>query len=298
MKITRITVYQSDLPLEHPYWLSGGRLKFECLDATFVKIETDAGITGWGEGTPWGHTYVPAHGPGIRAGIETMASFVLGLDPRRVLDVERAMDLALPGHLYAKSPIDMACWDIAGKAAGLPIADLMGGGSRTPRPIASSVGAKTIEETREVIERYRDRGYVAHSVKIGGDVERDVARIRDVESIRLPGEIVLYDVNRGWTRQQALRVMQATEDLKVMFEQPGETLDDIAAIRPLHSAPVSVDESLVTLQDAARIARDGLAEVFGIKLNRVGGLTRAARMRDIALAHGIDMFVMQLGLIP
>ena len=295
MKITRISVYQTDLPLEHPYWLSGGRLKFECLDATFVKIETDAGITGWGEGTPWGHTYVPAHGPGIRAGIETMASFVLGLDPRRVLDVERAMDLALPGHLYAKSPIDMACWDIAGKAAGLPIADLMGGGSRTPRPIASSVGAKTVEETREVIQRYRDRSYVAHSVKIGGDVERDVARIRDVESIRLPGEIVLYDVNRGWTRQQALRVMQVTEDLKVMFEQPGETLDDIAAIRPLHSATVSVDESLVTLQDAARIARDGLAEVFGIKLNRVGGLTKAARMRDVALAHGIDMFVMATG---
>ena len=295
MKITRISVYQVDLPLEHPYWLSGGRLKFECLDATFVKIETDVGVTGWGEGTPWGHTYVPAHGPGIRAGIETMASFVLGLDPRRVLDVERAMDLALPGHLYAKSPIDMACWDIAGKAAGLPIADLMGGGSRTPRPIASSVGAKTVEETREVIQRYRDRGYVAHSVKIGGDVERDVARVRDVESIRLPGEIVLYDVNRGWTRQQALRVMQATEDLKVMFEQPGETLDDIAAIRPLHSAPVSVDESLVTLQDAARIARDGLAEIFGIKLNRVGGLTKAARMRDVALAHGIDMFVMATG---
>lgn len=295
MKITRISVYQTDLPLEHPYWLSGGRLKFECLDATFVKIETDAGITGWGEGTPWGHTYVPAHGPGIRAGIETMASFALGLDPRRVLDVERAMDLALPGHFYAKSPIDMACWDIAGKAAGLPIADLMGGGSRTPRPIASSVGAKTVEETRDVIQRYRDRGYVAHSVKIGGDVERDVARIRDVESIRLPGELVLYDVNRGWTRQQALRVMQVTEDLKVMFEQPGETLDDIAAIRPLHSAPVSVDESLVTLQDAARIARDGLAEVFGIKLNRVGGLTKAARMRDVALAHGIDMFVMATG---
>ena len=77
-----------------------------------------------------------------------------------------------------------------------------------------------------------------------GNVLDDVARVRDVESIRLPGEIVLYDVNRGWTRQQALRVMQATEDLKVMFEQPGETLDDIAAIRPLHSAPVSVDESL------------------------------------------------------
>lgn len=295
MKITHLTVFQVDLPLEHPYWLSGGRLKFESLDATFIKVDTDAGISGWGEGTPWGHTYVPAHGPGIRAGIETMAPFILGLDPRKVLDVERAMDLALPGHLYAKSPIDMACWDIAGQAAGMPIADLMGGGSRTPRPIASSVGAKTIEETRTVIELYRDRGYVAHSVKIGGDVERDIARVRDVESIRLPGESVLYDVNRGWTRQQALQVMRSCEGLNVMFEQPAETLDDIAALAGRHSAPVSVDESLVTLQDAARIARDGLAEVFGIKLNRVGGLTKAARMRDVALAHGIDMFVMATG---
>lgn len=205
------------------------------------------------------------------------------------------MDLALPGHLYAKSPVDMACWDIAGQAAGLPIADLMGGGSRTPRPIASSVGAKTVEETREVMERYRKRGYVAHSVKIGGDVARDIARVRDVESIRQPGEIVLYDVNRGWTRQQALRVMSSCEDLNVMFEQPCETLDDIAAISGLHASPVSVDESLVTLQDAVRIAHDGLAQIFGIKLNRVGGLTKAARMRDIALAHGIDMFVMATG---
>lgn len=295
MKIKRISVYQVDLPLEHPYWLSGGRLKFEVLDATFVKIETDAGITGWGEGTPWGHTYVPAHGPGIRAGIETIAPFIMGLDPRKLLDVERAMDLALPGHLYAKSPIDMACWDIAGKHANMPIADLMGGGSRTPKPIASSVGAKTVEETREVIERYRARGYIAHSVKIGGDVERDIARIRDVEVIRKAGEIVLYDVNRGWTRQQALRVMSSCEDLNVMFEQPCETLDDIAAISHKHSSPVSLDECLVTLQDATRAARDGLAEIFGIKLNRVGGLTKAARIRDVALAHGIDMFVMATG---
>ena len=295
MKITKISIFHVDLPLEHPYWLSAGRLKFEVLDATFVKIETDEGLIGWGEGTPWGHTYVPAHGPGIRAGIATMMPFILGLDPRRLLDVERAMDLALPGHLYAKSPIDMACWDIAGQAAGLPIADLMGGGSRTPRPIASSIGAKTIADTRTVMERYRQRGYIAHSVKIGGDVAADIARIEDVEANRRPDEIILYDVNRGWTRQQALRVLSATEHLNIMVEQPGETLDDIAAIAGKHATPVSVDESLMTLQDAARIAQDGVAEIFGIKLNRVGGLTKAARMRDIALAHGIDMFVMATG---
>ena len=185
---------------------------------------------------------MPAHGPGIRAGIETMAPFNMGLDPHRVLDVERDMDLALSGHLYAKSPIDMACWDIAGQSAGVPIADLMGGGSRTPKPIASSVGAKTIEETREVMDRYRERGYIAHSVKIGGDVQHDIARIRDIEQHRSGNEIILYDCNRGWTRWQALKVMQATTDLCVTFEQPCETLDDIAAIRPLHNAAVSVDK--------------------------------------------------------
>ena len=295
MKLVRITVYQATLPLDRPYWLSGGRLKVEVLDATFVKLETDEGLTGWGEGTPWSHTYVSAHGPGIRAGLETMALFVLGLDPRRVLDIERAMDIALPGHLYTKAPVDMACWDIAGQAAGLPIADMMGGGSRTPLPIVSSMGARTVEETRTELARYRDRGYVVHSVKVGGNMERDIARIRDVEAHRSPKERILYDVNRAWSRQQALRVMQATACLGVMFEQPGETLDDIAAIRGLHSAPVSLDECLVTLQDAARAARDGLAEVFGIKINRVGGLTKAARMRDIALGHGIDMYVMATG---
>ena len=137
------------------------------------------------------------------------------------------------------------------------------------------------------MDRYRARGYWVHSVKVGGNVERDIERIRACEAERPRNERILYDVNRAWTRQQALRVMKATEDLGVMFEQPGETLDDIAAIRQLHAAPVSVDEALVTLQDAARVARDGLAEVFGIKLNRVGGLTKQAWMAS-SFSAGTD----------
>ena len=295
MKITRISVYHLDLPLKDPYWLSGGRLKFEVLDATFVKLETDAGLVGWGEGTPWGHTYVAAHGPGIRAGIETMAGAILGLDPRRIETVERAMDLCLPGHLYAKAPVDMACWDIAGQSAGLPIADMLGGRRENGTPPASSVSSGDPDTMMDIIRSYRAMGYTAHSVKVGGDIDKDIERIRYIETNRLPGEIILYDVNRAWTRRQAPIVMNAVADLGVTFEQPGETLDDIAAIRRLTTSPISIDESLVTLQDAARIAREGIAEVFGIKINRVGGLTKARRMRDIAIAHGIEMFIMATG---
>lgn len=296
MKITRLSVYQRDLPLRDPYWLSGGRLKFEVLDATFVKVETDAGITGWGEGTPWGHTYVPAHGPGIRAGLATMANVILGQDPRKVEQVERAMDLCLPGHLYAKQPIDMACWDLMGQAFGLPIADLLGGRRLTGTPAASSVSSGEPDYMMGIIDAYRNQGYLAHSAKVGGsDVAKDIERIRFIESHRRNQEIILYDVNRAWTRREASIVMNAVADLGVTFEQPAETLDDIAAIRRVTTSPISVDESLVTLQDAVRIARDGLADVFGIKLNRVGGLTKARRMRDVAMTHGIQMFVMATG---
>lgn len=295
MKITKISVYHIDLPLADPYWLSGGRLRFDVLDATFVKVETDAGITGWGEGTPWGHTYVPAHGPGIRAGIETMAPFIVGLDPREILSVERAMDLALPGHLYAKAPIDLACWDIAGQAAGMSIAALMGSRRESGTRIMSSVSSGEPDYMLNIMKSYREMGYTGHSVKVGGDVEKDIERIRYLEANRLPGERILYDVNRAWTRREAALVMNATSDLGISIEQPCETLDDIEALRRITTAPISVDETLVTLQDAARIARDGIAEIFGIKLNRVGGLTKGARMRDIALAHDIQIYVMATG---
>jgi len=139
-------------------------------------------------------------------------------------------------------------------------------------------------------------GYVAHSAKVGGsDTDLDIERIRHLEANRLPNEVILYDVNRAWTRREASIVMNAVSDLGVTFEQPCETLDDIAAIRPVTTSAISVDESLVTLQDATRIARDGIADVFGIKLNRMGGLTKARRARDVAIAHGIQMFVMATG---
>ena len=295
MKITRITVFQKDLPLKDPYWLSGGRLRFDVLDATFVKLETDEGVTGWGEGTPWGHTYVPAHGPGIRAAIETMAPTLLGANPRALDHVERAMDLCLPGHPYAKAPVDMACWDIAGQVSGLSIADMLGGRDEEGTWIASSVSSGEPGYMLDIIKSYRDLGYKVHSAKVGGDIQRDISRIRTLEQHRLVDERILYDVNRAWSRREASIVMNATKNLGITVEQPGETLDDIEAIRKVTTTPISVDESLVTLQDAARIARDGIADVFGLKLNRVGGLTKARRIRDIALAHGIQMYVMATG---
>ena len=121
MKIRRISVYQIDLPLKESYSLSGGRLVTDRLDSTFVRIDTDCGLEGWGEGCPWGHAYLPAHGQGLRASLDVLAPSLLGRDPRALETINRVMDARLPGHLYAKSPIDMACWDLVGKATGEPL---------------------------------------------------------------------------------------------------------------------------------------------------------------------------------
>lgn len=296
MKIVRISVYARTVALSRPYKLSGGRLRFEELDTTFFKVETDTGLTGWAEACPWGHTYLPAHGPGIRAAAELLATALLGLDPRQLDKVNRAMDLTLPGHLYAKAPLDIACWDLAGQAYGQPVVDLLGGRYEEPTPIASSISTDTPDGMLTEIQLYRDAGYYVHSVKVGGsDTALDIERIRHLKAHEKPGEFIFYDVNRAWTPAEALTVMNGVADLSVTFEQPCETLAQCAQVRARTCQPISIDERLETETDMLRIVSDGIGEIVNIKLNRVGGLTKARRLRDMALANGIKLLIMDTG---
>ncbi len=203
MKITRISVWQLDLPLKKPYWLSGGRLKFESLDSTIVRVDTDQGIHGWGEGCPWGVTYLPAFGKGIRAGLEELAPSLIGKDPRQLDAINRLMDVALPGHPYVKSAIDMACWDILGKAAQMPLCLLLGAREPEPVPIASSVSTASPEAMLEDIRHFRELGYRVHSAKIGSDIRGDIERINFLVANEAPGETIYFDVNRAWLPRQA-----------------------------------------------------------------------------------------------
>ena len=228
MKISKITVHQVDLPLTKPYYLSGGRLRFDQLDSTFVRLETDEGLIGWGEGCPWGHTYLPAHGPGIRAGIKTLAPAVLGQDPCALEALNRAMDVQLPGHPYVKSAIDMAAWDILGQQAGLPLWKLMGGAQATPVAVNSSISTGTPEEMIALIRAAYERGYRVHSAKIGGtNLNLDRARIEAIEDALQEDEAVTFDVNRAWTPSAAISVLNSVQS-RSWVEQPCETLSECA----------------------------------------------------------------------
>ncbi len=295
MKIAAITVWSVDLPLKRPYSLSGGRLHFERLDSTIVRVDTDEGITGWGEGCPWGSTYLPAYARGIRSGIEELAPAVIGLDPRRTEVVYRAMDVALPGHPYLKSPIDMACWDISAKAAGLPLCDLLGGRTEGRVRLHSSIPSGTPAELMAEIDLAREEGYRFHSAKVGADVEADIERMRFLDSQMEPGEEVTFDVNRAWLPAEAIAALNATRDLHRVIEQPCETIEQHLQVRRHVGQPLAVDESLQSLGDMLRLVETGACEVIGLKVGRVGGLTVARKIRDVALQAGIRVNVEDTG---
>src|SRR6266566_131376 len=127
MKINRIKAYQVNLPLhEGSYKWSGGK-SVTVFDSTVVEIETDAGITGYGEVCPLGPFYLPAYANGVRAGLKELGPHLLGENPLELAKVNGTMDAALKGHAYVKSPIDLACWDILGKATKQPVCTLLGG---------------------------------------------------------------------------------------------------------------------------------------------------------------------------
>lgn len=295
MKVAAITVWQVDLPLSKPYWLSGGRLKFERLDTTFVRVETAEGIAGWGEGCPWGHTYLPAHGPGLRAAIETLAPALIGRDPRALDDINRVMDLQLPGHPYAKAPLDIACWDILGKATGEPLWRMLG--AETPRPVAvnSSISTGTPDEMIADIRTASARGYRTHSAKIGGsDHAADIERIEAISAAMPGGEQVTFDVNRAWTPGVALQVLNRVA-ARDWIEQPCETLAECAHVAARIPQPIMLDECLHTFQDHLDAWRQNVCQGVKVKPNRVGGLTKARRIRDFGISVGWQMHIEDTG---
>lgn len=295
MKITSITLWQVDLPLSEPYFLSGGRLRFDRLDSTFVRLETDAGLIGWGEGCPWGHTYLPAHGSGIRAALELLAPAVVGLDPRSVDHVNRVMDITLPGHPYAKSPIDIACWDILSQAAGLPLWQMLGGHEATPVAVNSSISTGTPDEMIALIERAADTGYTVHSAKVGGsDPGVDIERIRAISAALRPGHRVTFDVNRAWTPAMAIEVLNSTS-AHDWVEQPCETLEQCAHVAARVPNPLMLDECMHTFQDHLNAWSQNACEGVKVKPNRVGGLTKARQIRDFGISVGWQMHIEDVG---
>jgi L-alanine-DL-glutamate epimerase-like enolase superfamily enzyme len=291
MKITAIRAYQVDLPLkEGRYSWSNGNY-VEVFDATVVAVETDQGITGWGECCPLGSAYLPAYALGVRSGLAEIAPKVIGLDPRDLGTLNRHMDAVLRGHPYVKAAIDVACWDILGKATGLPCYQLLGGRAQEDIKLYRAISQIEPDAMAANVAGYRAEGYTKFQLKVGADADSDIARIRAARAILQPTDILVADANTGWTMHEAARVVNAVRDLDVYIEQPSPTYEECLATRRRSSLPFILDENIGSVGDLTRGIADGAMDVINLKISKVGGLTKARQMRDLCISAGIPMTI-------
>jgi L-alanine-DL-glutamate epimerase-like enolase superfamily enzyme len=290
MKIARVNILGYETHYKHgSYEMSGGRI-ITALDSTIVKLETDDGRAGYGETCPLGSTYLPAHAAGARAAIAEVAPALIGVDPRNLNAVWAAMDGALAGHDYAKAAIDIACWDLLGQAAELPVSTMLGGATAEDFPLYVAIGLAPVEEMVEQVRMHRSEGIRRFQLKLGADPREDAARVRAVLDATEAGETIIADANCGWRLQDATIAARALEGLdRVLFEQPCPTLEECLIVRERTTLPMILDEVIVDVNALlrARPAIDGI----NLKIGRVGGLTKAKQIRDLAVRLGLRVTI-------
>jgi L-alanine-DL-glutamate epimerase-like enolase superfamily enzyme len=287
-RITGIDLYSYDLSyVGGEYVMSGGRV-ITTLSSTVVRLSTDDGLVGYGETCPLGSNYLPAFAAGARAALAELAPELLGLDAANPALVGAAMDSLLLGHGYAKSALDIACWDVLGKSCGRPVCDLLGGRLNEGFPLYVAIPLGEPGEMRSHVERLRAEGIERFQLKLGGRPAQDAARAKAVAEAIGPRGIVFGDANCGWSLSDAITAARLLEGLPSFYlEQPCATFEECLRVREHTSLPMILDETITDLQALLRAWEARALEGLNLKLSRVGGLTPARLIRDVAQELGL-----------
>lgn len=293
VKIVRVTAWSIHLPyVEGVYRMSGDRVTTG-MDAVVVRVIADDGTVGIGESGTVGVTYDAQHLAGQVAGITMLAPAVLGADPQSPRAVHRAMTAAMTGHPYVKSPIDIAVWDVAARAAGVPLWKLLGGDGPEPTPLYRPVQGPSPADCASKAGERLAQGYRRLQVKVGDDPIVDAQRVLAVREAVGDDIVIFADANCGFTLSAARRFVRELGHggAGIFLEQPCATLVDCAHLRDSWAGPMVIDEGITSLAALLEAHRLGVADGVTVKLTRVGGITPATTIRDVAVELGIGVTV-------
>ncbi len=260
-----------------------------------VKLTTDDGLTGLGEAPAlkdWGGDHMRYYGetPASVAGVirDILAPHIVGEDPRRIEWMHTLMDQAVKGYPYSKAAIDMALYDVVGKAAGVPAYQLLGGLYRESVPISHSIGLMDMDEAVAEVRRVQAEGVKTIKLKGGVEPGRDVELLRRVREALGPDMNLTVDANNGYkSAKEAVRTTKAMEPYNILYmEQPVEGLDAMAEVTRRVDTPVMADESAWTTWDILEIIEKKAADIISIYSTKPGGLLKAKKVAAIAEAAG------------
>ena len=290
--ISEISCYRVTVtPPGGAFTMSRGR-RYDALTTTIVQVVADDGTYGLGEASTLGGNYLEGFPAGTEAAVAMLGPHLLGLPVGRPHAVNRLMDGVLLGHLPAKAAIDAALWDLWGKLLGLPVADLLGGRAAASFPSWTAIGVGSSEDAVRDARACLDLGYVNLQVKVGDDPRVDADRLGRV--VAAVGDRIGYlacDANCGWTTAEALEFAQRLDDPGIYLEQPCPSLTELAHLAARIANPLVLDEAAKQPRDLLDAVGAGCVNAVNIKPVRVGGLTKAAVLRDIAQTAGLRILV-------
>lgn len=287
MKITQIDAVPVEIPLQ-----ATTTTKRRSARTIFVRIRTDAGLTGFGEGSPSSKTF-----PGetvetvltvIRA---NLAPALIGEDPLAIAELIDQMDRIIQGNHAAKTAIDLALHDIAGKAKDVPVSVLLGSVIRDRLPAFELLPVLPSEQTAELVSKLRQEGVSHFKVKVGTKRGDDMARVKATREAAGPNVDIKADANQNWSLQTAIDFLTAAHQHSLIdvIEQPLPAFDllGLAELKRAVRVPMMADESVICSEDGPNLLRDDVFTYFNLKLSRLGGLHKASKLATLCELTGI-----------
>ena len=291
LRITDIHAYPTSFPVDPKNSVTLGIGRAVKRDAVVVKVSTEAGIVGWGESH---------HGrcPGAVAQIvnTTLKQLVIGMDAHDVVGVwNRIYVRQLGSHgmgagtCLAMSGIDMALWDIRGKALDAPLYRLLGGSSKPVPAYAGGVSLgyqdpkALVAEAQPLVEA----GYKAIKLRVGDTPARDLARVAAVRKALGDDIAILVDANTGYTVADARKAMPGYDDHDVGWLEepfPAHDYESYALATSFGSVPLAAGENHYTRFEFNRLIEDGSVTILQPDLSKTGGITEAMRVAHLASA--------------
>lgn len=295
MKIVGCELFIIGLPnRRHHTWAS--KMTAAIGRHVIIRIDTDEGIQGWGEspaGITWGGSQMRYYGESPETVSHVIKDHLMevikGLDPREMATLHATMDKSVKGHPYAKAAIDIACHDIAGKAANVPVYTLLGGKFRDRIEVAHSLGIMPIDQCIAEAEEAIEEGAKTIKCKTGLDAERDVELVKQLRT-RFGDELkIRVDGNEGYKSVwEAIQVTRRQEEYGLLLcEQPVMGTRDMALVAERIESPVMADESAWNVDDIVELSEAKAAACISLYVTKPGGLYRARQLADFAENRGL-----------
>src|SRR6185437_4898453 len=290
MKIRAIETVPVNVPINPDRAIIGARGGHVVSPFVVLRVHTDEGLVGLGEVSCTPNWSGEDQGTAIHLIERYLAPRLVGEDPRDIERLSRLMARVVANNSFTRAGIEMALWDILGKACGMPLYRLWGEAQRERIPTKFSVSGLAPDRAAAIAAWAVDQGFTAMKVKVGGDLAEDLRRVAAVREAVGRDVRLGVDANGGWAPWVAIEAVRRLQSLDVWFlEQPTSPneLTWMAQVRARSPIPVLADESVNTAYDAMAAIRANAADAFSIYVGKAGGLMGARRIATLAEAGGL-----------